>query len=128
MIPLALYYIRWHYSHGVTDLIGIVRNFLWFFYEFFSIPLLLKTFFVPFHRLAVTATQGFHPEEWFEAFIVTTLMRIVGAFMRTLLIVLGLALMLATLLIGLGVLVVWLMAPLFVFILISSGVTLFVAG
>jgi hypothetical protein len=128
MIPLALYYIRWHYSYALSDIIGIIRNFLWFFYEFFSIPLLLKTLFVPFHRLSETAHKGFDPSAWAEAFMVTTMMRVVGAFLRILLIGMGVLFLVLTLLGGMFILAVWVFAPAMLIFLFGSGLTLITVG
>ncbi len=128
MIPLAFYYIRWHYSMAIRDLFGIIGNFLWFFYEFFSIPLLLKTLFVPFHRLQETAHKGFKPSAWAEAFIVTTLMRFVGALMRIMLITIGICFIVTTFIVGTAVMVTWLLAPLMLLFLVISGVTLIGIG
>lgn len=128
MIPLAYYYFRWHYSMAVSDLVRIVGNFLWFFYEFFSIPLLLKTLFVPFHRLNEAPKKGFHVGAWFEAFIVTSLMRLVGALLRILLVVFGIFFLALTVVVGSAVLITWVLAPLFLTFLVASGVTLIAAG
>jgi hypothetical protein len=128
MIPLTFYYIRWHYSMAIRDLVGIIGNFFWFFYELFSIPLFLKTFFVPFHRLAEPATKAFKPGVWFENFIVNSLMRIVGAALRTLLIFIGVCLLAVTGIVGALVLITWILAPLMLTFLIASGVTLIAAG
>jgi hypothetical protein len=113
---------------AIHDLLGIIGNFLWFFYEFFSIPLLLKTLFVPFHRLQETAQKGFKPSAWAEAFIVTTLMRLVGAFLRILLITIGIFFMILTIVVGTGVMLTWIAAPLMLLFLLISGVTLIGIG
>jgi hypothetical protein len=128
MIPLAFYYIRWHYSMAIRDLVGIIGNFFWFFYELFSIPLFLKTFFVPFHRLEEQKTKAFKPEIWFENFVVNTLMRLVGAGLRTVLILFGVLFLVLTFIIGSLVLVTWILAPLMLTFLVASGVTLIAAG
>lgn len=128
MASLLFYYLRWHYSIAIRDMVGIIRNFVWFFYEFFSIPLLLQTFFVPFHRLAEKRTQGFHPEAWAEAFVVNTLMRGVGMGLRAFLIVLGVTCILMTVCIGIGMFMTWIMAPLLLTFLVGSAVTLITVG
>jgi hypothetical protein len=122
MAPLAVQYLRWHYTQGVIDLAHIIGNFVWFFYEFFSIRLLLSTLFVPFHRLNETGPTGLDLGRMAEKVIVNTLMRIVGALMRICLILLGVALVLLTFLAGAVSLLIWLCAPLIVLVLMLYGI------
>ena len=126
MAQLAFYFLRWHYTQGVIDLVNNIINLLWFVYNFFSIPLLLRTFFVPFHRLQETAVKGFNIEKWAEALLVTTLMRLVGALLRTFLIALGIVFLLAVFVGGSILLFVWLLLPVFLFFLVGLGLTLIV--
>ncbi len=124
MAQLAFYYFRWHYTQGTIDLVNNVINFLWFILNFFSIPLLLRTFFVPFHRLQETATKGFNIEKWAEAFMVTLLMRLVGALLRTFLILIGVLLLTVVFVGGSILLFTWLLLPVFLFFLVGLGLTL----
>lgn len=120
----AFEYFKWHYGKGVMGLVNIVGNFVWFFFEFFSIPLLLKTYFMPFRRLNEMYQQSFNPGAWFETLIVNTMMRIIGALLRTVLIVLGIFFILLTVAIGVCFLTAWLLAPLLLFFLVSYGIKL----
>lgn len=124
MGQLAFYYLRWHYTQGVIDLVNNIINVVWFVYHFFSIPLLLRTFFVPFHRLQESAVKGFNIEQWAEAFLITTLMRLVGALLRTFLIILGVVFLLLVFVGGSVLLFVWLTMPLILTFLIGLGLTL----
>lgn len=124
----AFYYIRWHYTQGILDLIGVIRNFVWFFYNFFSISLLLKTLFQPFERLGERYKKGFDLGSWMETFVINTLMRLVGAIMRMFLILVGIALILLTLVVGLFFLLAWIFAPLLLFFLVTYGLKLISLG
>jgi hypothetical protein len=124
MVQLAFYYLRWHYTQGVIDLVNNIINFLWFVYNFFSIPLLLRTFFVPFHRLQETAVKGFNIEQWAQALLVTTLMRLVGALLRTFLIAIGIIFLVAVFTGGSILLLAWLTMPLLLTFLVGLGLTL----
>lgn len=120
----AFEYFKWHYGEGVASLVNIIGNFVWFFYEFFSIPLLLKTYFMPFHRLNEAYRKGFNIESWFETLVVNIMMRFVGALLRTVLITLGIFFILLTIGIGVCFFVAWLLAPFLLFFLISYGIKL----
>ncbi|KKS30704.1 MAG: hypothetical protein UV60_C0005G0006 [Parcubacteria group bacterium GW2011_GWA2_43_11] len=124
----ALYYIRWHYSQGIVDLIGVVRNFIWFFYTFFSIPLLLKTLFQPFERLGERYSKGFDPGAWAQVFVVNSLMRVVGALLRLFLVLIGIIFIILTIVVGVLFLVAWILAPLLLFFLVTYGLKLMSLG
>lgn len=121
---LAIEYIRWHYYEGLLSIYFIIGNFVWFFYEFFSIPLLLKTLFSPFHRLDEGYAKGLKLEQWAQTFIVNSLMRIVGAFLRLFLILIGIIMIVLTVLFGAFFLIVWALAPLLLIFLVLYGVKL----
>jgi len=123
MIPFVLHYTQWHYSKGVSDLLGVIQNFLWFFYHFFSIPTLLGTFFSPFQRLGEGYSKTFDPGQWAETFVLNSMMRIIGAVLRTMLIAMGVVSLAFTAVAGLVFFLVWLLAPLFVLFLIGAGLT-----
>ncbi len=125
---LALYYIKWHYSRAIFDLIGIIRNFLWFFYNFFSIRLLLKTFFKPFRRLGENYNKGLDLQAMAESFIINTLMRFVGMLLRLTLITIGILCMLFTVLFGIFFLTAWILSPVLVLFLILFGIKLISIG
>lgn len=123
---LPLYYLRWHYSHAVVDLLHIVGNFLWFFNEFFSIKLLAATLFTPFHRLEDDRKKagGLDFATMAEHILVGTIMRVVGALLRSVLIVFGIFFIVLTFILGIFFIVVWLTAPLLLTGLVISGLTL----
>lgn len=130
MFTLAFYYVRWHYSQALRDLLNIVGNFVWFFYEFFSIPLLMKTFFVPFHRLEDDRKKRNMLDfgAIAEGIIVSLLMRIVGVIVRTTLIVMGITFIVLSIVFGACMLVIWLCAPLFLVFIVLSALTLIAVG
>ncbi len=125
MLPLAFSYLRWHYTYALRDHIGIVGNFVWFIQEFFSIGLMARTLFVPFHRLNESLPFDIeHPEAWAETIVANSMMRLVGALLRSILIVLGVVALFLTVLIGVFSFVLWLLAPLLVAIATTTGVLL----
>ncbi len=83
------YYVAWHYGPAFLDIWGIYKNFLWFLYNFFSIPTLLKTLFSSLKRLHEAYSKDFEPAELFAAFAVNILMRILGAILRLFVIIIG---------------------------------------
>jgi membrane-bound ClpP family serine protease len=107
-----------------------VRNFIWFFFEFFSITLLIKTFFVPFNRLEDNRKKknAIDLEAMAERLVVNVLMRIVGALLRLVLITLGIIFILTTIMTGVCFTILWLLAPLMLTGLVFVGSTLLAIG
>lgn len=124
----AFHYITWHYSQAILDLIGIVKNFIWFFYNFFSVPTLIKSLFQPFSRLGEAYKKGFDLSSWSETFIVNSLMRLVGFLLRSILIVLGAFLILFTCVVGILFLIAWIFAPFLLSFLLLYGIKLISLG
>ena len=122
MIRLTWHYFIWHYSRALRDFINIWLNFLWFFWQLFSVRLLLATFFAPFHRLQERPRPGFHPDELAEALVVNLLMRLVGVVTRTVLLLLAAVMELLTLVVGAVLFAAWLLAPFLLAALFFTGV------
>jgi hypothetical protein len=116
------YYVAWHYSRGVHDVLVRFKDFLWFFWNLFSITELTKTFFEPFERLGQAAPKGFKPEKMLEAFATTLVMRVVGVVVRTTVILLGLLVQLTVVVICIGFLIVWILLPFLLIGLLSVGI------
>ena len=104
-------YILWHYSRSFVDLSRIWMNFLWFFYHFFSIPDLFRTWFLPWKRLQEPYKKGLDVGAFFSTLIVNILMRIVGFFARTVILLFGVLFITMTALLGAAVFLAWLLLP-----------------
>ncbi len=109
--PIVWYYFKWHYSKGFAELINTIKNFLWFISHFFSIKLLLKTLFAPWRRMGESYGDGFNLEAFASAFIVNSLMRIVGFVTRAIIIFVGLVSYTIVLVFGLSIVFIWLFLP-----------------
>lgn len=82
-----LEYGRWHYGDALVSYIRILKNFWWFVVSYFSLPLLLKTLFVPYKRM--TEERGSSVSSWLEAGVINTLSRAVGLIVRVALLLTG---------------------------------------
>ncbi len=116
------YYFSWHYSQGFLDYFRVWKNIVWFTWNFFSIKILLKTFFTPFERLKEHYSGGLDIESLAASIIVTTIMRIVGMIARTAIIITG-VISLSILIIGgiLGI-VIWLLLPFIILVMIFISI------
>lgn len=79
-------YVRWHYSEALIDMFYIARNYLWGVGHVFSVDILFRTLFVPWHRMGShTAALLDDPLEYFGDVLVNIMMRVVGFFARIIL-------------------------------------------
>lgn len=115
---IILDYFLWHYGRAIKQGLNAWKNILWFFANFFSITLLLKTLFQPWKRIFERSGQGFDPGRFFEAIIINTMMRLVGFVMRSIVLIIGIATEIIAVFLGILFLCVWLAGPFLLFPLI----------
>lgn len=95
--------------------------------DYFSIPLLLKTFFQPWKR-DILSTQGLSLNQKFQIWTFNLMSRIIGAIIRFFTIIIGLILTLVLMIFGLLAVIAWILMPIIIlyffvygFYLISKG-------
>jgi hypothetical protein len=108
---IILLMIVWLFFDVPRNILKAWRNFLLFNLEYFSIPLLLKTFFSHWRRYGYAYPRGFDIKGYFEVFTSNLISRILGAILRTVLIILGLFIEVFIILGGLLVFLGWLILP-----------------
>lgn len=104
-------YLKWHFVDAPGDILKGWGNILWFNLHFFSVPLLLRTYFAPWRRITWSYGKGFDIGRYLNVFFSNLISRILGAFMRTFLIAAGLVGELFFLAIGFAVFLLWLALP-----------------
>jgi len=115
-------YFAWHYSEALVDAVRIWRDLLRFLYQFFSIHLLVRTFFAPWKRLGEERKKGFDIADFLSVLVINIIMRLIGISMRIVLIIVGVAVMFIGVLLGIVAIFVWIFAPLIIVLLITVGV------
>lgn len=111
MLNFLYTYAYWHYTEGVKTLIQHARNFLLFLWHFFAIPTLLVTLFASWRRMQESYQDGFDIKEKFSAFLVNTIMRGVGAFVRLVMIIFGIFSILLFIVIFNVTFLIWILLP-----------------
>jgi hypothetical protein len=118
------HYLVWHYTVALWLIAHIWKNILWFTVHFFSIPLLLKSLFAPWKRMTETTGGRFDFEAIAGVIVIGFFSRLVGALVRSFIVILGL-LSLALEIISLPlVYLFWLTAPVLIVGLFIWGVLL----
>ncbi len=104
-------YLAWHYTGGLLACLRLWGDFLWFIYNFFSVPIIVRTLFAPWRRLGESYRGGFDPGRMFETFIVNILMRLFGFVVRIFFLFAALLALLATFILGFFLSLIFFLAP-----------------
>ena len=122
IISLMYDYFLWHYSESIKSFFQIWQNFLWFFYNFFSVNLLLRTLFSPWKRIQEKKASGFDPGELVSRLIMNTMMRFVGFLLRLIFIIIGIISDIIVLVAGVISLMAWIFMPVIILVLLAMGI------
>lgn len=109
-------YLLWHYTTALLDGARAASNLFWFLAHFFSLELILKTFFVPWKRLG--ESQG----SLIGRLIVNGMMRIIGIAMRLLVFVCAAVLFVVLTAAVLVAFVLWIALPVILIVLLVVGI------
>ena len=116
------HYFIWHYGRAIRDLTKIYRQLIIFVFNFFSVSILVNSYFAPWRRMGEDyPDKSVDPFDYLSTFTVNLIMRCVGIFMRTVVIVMG---MVGTILVILSyplVLLIWLILPFGVVVVFFIG-------
>lgn len=117
--------LSWQFFEIPRNILKAWKNFLLFNLNYFSIPLLLKTFFSPWKRYKVFYGKGFDISKYFTAFFSNLIFRLLGIILRTFLISLGLLVEVFIIFIGIIILIGWVTLPIFLILGIYYGFRIF---
>jgi hypothetical protein len=120
-------YLFWYFFDIPKEILRGWRNFLMFNLNYFSVFLLLKTFFSHWRRYQWSYGRGFDISKYLEAFFSNLISRIIGAIMRSVLIIFGILTELLILIIGMIIFVGWFLTPVFIFGGLYFGITLLIS-
>ena len=104
-------WVLWHFSDMPKNLLRVWRNYFLFASNYFSIPLLLKTLFSPWHRYKWKYPRGFQLWEYLETFLSNLIARIIGAIVRIILILIGIVALIFVFILGAIIFFSWLVLP-----------------
>jgi len=121
---LLFRYARWHYLEATRDIFRGWGNILWFILNYFSVPLLLRTLFSPWRGIQWQKRKGFYPGDILFTLLSNLVSRILGAIVRSFLIMAGLLLEAAFFSLGVFLLIFWLLLPFLIFIIFIYGIIL----
>jgi len=117
-------YFVWHYTQAWFLLWGVWRNFMWFVIHFFSIPQLMRSWFAPFKRITERRGDKFDLEDLASYVIIGFLSRIIGALIRTVIIIIGLITLALTVIGGFVVYLLWALVPFMIIGILGMSISL----
>jgi len=114
----------WQFFDMPKAILRAWKNFLLFGLSYFSVPILLKTFFSHWRRYHYSYGRIFEVWENIGTFIFNMMSRIIGAFLRTVFIFLGLLVEIFIFLIGTIIFLGWLVLPFLLILGLIFGIEL----
>jgi hypothetical protein len=117
---IVFQFLAWYFWRVPKKILGAWINFLKFNVEYFSILLLLRTFFAPWKRYAWAYPRAFDLTKYLEITFSNLITRVLGMIMRTILIIGGLVVELFIFLGGLIIFLGWFALPLLLVIMFSA--------
>jgi hypothetical protein len=118
---LGAIFIKWFYWDAPRSILSLIRHFLAWVWQMFSIGYFFPRIFSPWHRDITGYGHGFDLSVWTQAFMSNAISRLVGAFLRVFFIVSGLILELVILAGGAVVFALWLAMPAIIIYLFITG-------
>ena len=117
-------WVCWQFFDMPREILRIWKNFLKFNLEYFSVPLLIKTYFSYWRGYKWSYGRGFDLARWAEAFFSNLISRSLGAFLRTFLILFGTIAEIILFFLGLIFLLIWIFLPFILMAGIFYGIKL----
>ncbi len=122
-------YLKWHYGKALFSTFTLWKNIFYFLFHFFSIKSLFTNFFTPWKKLTETYPKKLELDsetlqKYVEVFLVNTIMRIFGIFLRTFAIFISLVFCLLFIIVSPILLAFWFILPILIISSLLSGLIL----
>lgn len=104
-------FLGWWYGAGWRSQLGRTGERLLRVFDYFSLDLLVKTWFSPFRQIGTEQARGGLSEQ-FRAFLDQLVSRVIGGVVRTIMMIVGICALVLSAVIGVLMTIVWVVAPL----------------
>lgn len=121
-------FFSWYYTDALRVVFynGLHRTIG--FMNYFSVPLLFATLFSPWHRIVESYGRGFDPRVFFYTLAGNIISRILGAIVRSFVIIIGLAVSFFAEIFGVLAIALWIVLPLLIPILFLGGILMIIGS
>lgn len=110
---ILVQFFSWYFYNQVRAILKAWKNFLLFNLNYFSVPVLLKTFFSHWRRYRWYYPKGLDIPVYLEVFFSNLISRFLGAIMRSFLIIIGILLEIFIVFLGIIFFFGWIFLPVF---------------
>lgn len=100
----------------------LIGRMYWFEWHFFSVGILLRSFFQPWKRLGEEKGEKFKLEQWLQATVINTMMRLIGISLRAVILAFSLMVFAVTTLVVALFVSMWCLLPIIILALLVRGV------
>ena len=114
-------WISWHFYDVPKFILKTWRNYLAFNLNYFSVLQLLKTLFSPWRQYKWSYGRGLDIPRYFEAFFSNLIFRILGAIVRSVLVLIGLSIEIFIIFIGFIIFLGWFILPILLILGVYYG-------
>lgn len=109
---MVLVFWKWYYGEAAKNVLTAWKNFILFAVNYFSIPLLFKTLFVPWKRDFTKKPKGLDFKKLFEYIAFNLVSRGLGFLVRFSMIIAGAVFLILIIVLGAVFFILWLVLPL----------------
>ncbi len=108
---IFLMWLVWHFYEAPMFLLEVWKNYIIFSFNYFSLPILVKSLFAPWRRYRWSYPKALDIGEFFSTVLSNFFSRIIGALVRIVLIIVGFIFQIFVVLAGLVIFLFWLLVP-----------------
>ena len=115
---IIISWVEWHFYQAPGFLFFVIKNYLSFYADFFSISLLLSTLFSPWRKTSWSYSKRFAIGAYLGNLVTNSFSRVLGAVLRLWLIIVGTVAQVIVFALGVAVLLLWIFSPLICVLLV----------
>lgn len=112
---------KWYFYHVPFQILRGWKNFLKFGLNYFSLVMLFKTYFSHWHGFKWTYPKGLDISKMLEAWASNSISRMLGAFIRTFIIIFGILFEIIVFIVGPILLFSWIFLPFILIVIFIYG-------
>jgi len=124
---LLFQYLKWYFNDVPREIYQAWNNYLYFTFNYFSIGLLIKTYFFPWHRYYFSFGKRWDLLKYMESLAGNIMSITIGIILRTFLIIFGVLALVFVFFVGILGFVFWFCLPLIIVFIFLIGLVLILA-
>lgn len=111
ILNIFIKYVEWYYIDKSLEILKKWKNRIVLYFDYFSISVLIKTFFSPWKRVTEDYGRGFDIKKIVETLLFNIMSRIIGAIIRLFFLIIGLIFEIIIIISGFLFFILWIIFP-----------------